>query len=648
MFSINTISIAQCDWYSSNIACTSNAPSILGQSISCTPPDNNAGRRNFVVNNMIAGNIYRISNCNSGLDTQITIRNAVGDVVGFNDDNGPDCNVFAGPASIDFVCPSNGQFWIQLNRYNCQNSGQLTNGTITVTLISNSFTICSNSATTLTANSSTPVNWYSGNCNGVLIGTGSSISVNPAVSTTYYATSSSWSTCMTTTVNVFPTPTNVNAGNDISLCSGSSTQLIGSASSTNINQTLLSENFNSGIFPNTWTRSNNGGLNPGDFRTSLEFNSAGNTWLGNGYTLYCTYFYSYLISNGTFGDMISPGVNLANVSSATLSFWVYNSTGNDVLKVFINNNNGVFTQIGTTYGVYNNWTLISINIPSSFLGGTNSNVKLKFTGTSDFGYSNIGIDDILLTGNLLPTIQYSWSPTTGLSNPNIANPIASPTSTTTYTMTATINGCSASDSVVVSVYPVLTAGSHNTTPLTTCVGFNPAELTFTTNPTGGDGNYSYQWQLNTVDIANAINNSYDPTTITAPGVYAFRCKVTDGCGNIRFTNPKVITIVADPNQPICLKSPNRASVCVGTLLTLQNCSYGTESGVSCALEFSYSTDAGVSWSQVSTNIPSFMASGTTNLIRVRVSNCGSCNASPWNVYSWNVYSIPSTTNINHN
>jgi len=34
-------------------------------------------------------------------------------------------------------------------------------------------------------------------------------------------------------------------------------------------------------------------------------------------------------------------------------------------------------------------------------------------------------------------INYSWFPTTGLNNPNIANPIASSGSTTTYTLTAT-------------------------------------------------------------------------------------------------------------------------------------------------------------------------------------------------------------------
>ena len=47
---------------------------------------------------------------------------------------------------------------------------------------------------------------------------------------------------------------------------------------------------------------------------------------------------------------------------------------------------------------------------------------------------------------------YSWSPTNGLSNPNIPNPIASPSATTTYTLTVTdSNLCSNNSSVTITV-----------------------------------------------------------------------------------------------------------------------------------------------------------------------------------------------------
>lgn len=125
---------SQCGWYNTNTACTSNAPTVVGNSISCSPPSNNGGRRNFVVDNMQVGCTYRISNCGSGFDTQLTVRDAGGNVVGYNDDNGPACSGTSGPASLDFTPTTSGTYYIQLNRYNCSTTNQ-TSGSITVTLM---------------------------------------------------------------------------------------------------------------------------------------------------------------------------------------------------------------------------------------------------------------------------------------------------------------------------------------------------------------------------------------------------------------------------------------------------------------------------------------------------------------------------------
>lgn len=55
---------------------------------------------------------------------------------------------------------------------------------------------------------------------------------------------------------------------------------------------------------------------------------------------------------------------------------------------------------------------------------------------------------------------YSWSPTTGLSDPTIANPVANPTVTTQYIVTATLGRCSSEDTVIVNVNaaPIPNAG----------------------------------------------------------------------------------------------------------------------------------------------------------------------------------------------
>jgi len=55
---------------------------------------------------------------------------------------------------------------------------------------------------------------------------------------------------------------------------------------------------------------------------------------------------------------------------------------------------------------------------------------------------------LIASGN---STTYLWSPALGLSNPNIANPIASPLVTTTYTVTATLNSCVKTRSITVNV-----------------------------------------------------------------------------------------------------------------------------------------------------------------------------------------------------
>lgn len=62
-----------------------------------------------------------------------------------------------------------------------------------------------------------------------------------------------------------------------------------------------------------------------------------------------------------------------------------------------------------------------------------------------------GTISVTVNYSITPTITYSWSPIVGLSNPNIANPVANPSTTETYTMTASVNGCEATDDVEVTV-----------------------------------------------------------------------------------------------------------------------------------------------------------------------------------------------------
>src|ERR1700676_3468712 len=59
----------------------------------------------------------------------------------------------------------------------------------------------------------------------------------------------------------------------------------------------------------------------------------------------------------------------------------------------------------------------------------------------------------------LPGTVYSWSPIQNLDNASIAQPVASPSKSTTYTVTATTQCGVTKSSVIVHVYKLLANGS---------------------------------------------------------------------------------------------------------------------------------------------------------------------------------------------
>ncbi len=103
-------------------------------------------------------------------------------------------------------------------------------------VISDLLTICAddpgNINLTASGGSGLTLNWYSGSCGGIPIGTGLNLTIpSPTVSTSYYASWSSAScgssSCQNITVLVSDPPTTANAGGDQSLCGVLSTTLAG-------------------------------------------------------------------------------------------------------------------------------------------------------------------------------------------------------------------------------------------------------------------------------------------------------------------------------------------------------------------------------------------------------------------------------------
>jgi len=152
--------------------------------------------------------------------------------------------------------------------------------------------------------------------------------------------------------------------------------------------------------------------------------------------------------------------------------------------------------------------------------------------------------------------SYQWTPTTGLSNPNIANPIASPTQTTTYTITFVNDKCRLDQKVKVIVLPVLTA-----------------DFTFKLLK---DCNTPYRVQLNlptTLDTAKFVRFTWDMgdgTVLegTHPQEYIYKEPNKDYTVTLTALNPngcntvvkKTVSIPAPPIQPPNAITPNNDGI----------------------------------------------------------------------------------------
>lgn len=124
---------------------------------------------------------------------------------------------------------------------------------------------------------------------------------------------------------------------------------------------------------------------------------------------------------------------------------------------------------------------------------------------------------------------YSWSvlpggsPLSSLSCTTCADPVATPTVTTTYVVSSSVSGCSGTDTVTVTVSPSIPV------PVVTLTG---TTLSTTNNPA-----YTYQWYRNDTAISGANSFSYTPTR---DGSYTVRVTNASGCSKI--SAPFIVTL----------------------------------------------------------------------------------------------------------
>ncbi len=139
---------------------------------------------------------------------------------------------------------------------------------------------------------------------------------------------------------------------------------------------------------------------------------------------------------------------------------------------------------------------------------------------------------------------YNWDAHPSLSATNIPNPIATPSTTTTYTVTASNNCGSATASITVNVINFNPTVSNSDT---ICIG-NSIQLT-------ASGGITYSWQPSTtLDNANIANPVATPNQTTT---YTVTITDANGCSSTQST-----TITVD-NQPQANAGPDQ-TICYGS------------------------------------------------------------------------------------
>jgi len=153
--------------------------------------------------------------------------------------------------------------------------------------------------------------------------------------------------------------------------------------------------------------------------------------------------------------------------------------------------------------------------------------------------------------------SYSWSPTTGVSDPSIADPVLSPAATTTYTVTATTGNCSTVKTFTVTVVADVSVFAGNDV---TVIEGQSVQLY-------GSGSVgTYLWTP-----ATGLSATNIPDPVAKPAVtttYTLRITSANGCTGT--DNVDVIVV------PYCVKvmeviTPNGDGINDKWLVTNGNC-----------------------------------------------------------------------------
>ncbi len=262
---------------------------------------------------------------------------------------------------------------------------------------------------------------------------------------------------------------------------------------------------------------------------------------------------SFTYSDTCFGNSVNF-TSTSTVTGSTISSntWRFgdgsNGTGNTTSKSYAVGGMSYSVKIiSTSAQGCKDSSARTINILTPLVGGTvNANQTICYNSTP-----TLITNSALASGSKAP-YTYQWQ--SSANNVDFTNISGSTgldyqpgtlTATRYYRrMAMTTSGCgpSYSNTVTISVNPILTSGTIGSAQ-TICLNGTGTPLAFSTNPTGGFGTYTYQWQQSSdstswSNISGQTGNSYTPTNVTA--VLYYRVLVTSGvCASVGSNGIKI-------------------------------------------------------------------------------------------------------------
>lgn len=293
--------------------------------------------------------------------------------------------------------------------------------------------------------------WYTVPTGGTSVFTGTSYTTNVTGTTTFYVENSNGLCASARTpivVTVSPIPVINATATPSVLCLGGTSQL---AANNFIAGNLLTTTIaGNGASANIFNISNVNGTSPiviDSFSMGITAGTLAEVWYKPG-TYTCGVTPSSSAGFTLAGQVaITPAGTSPNLTIIPLYVNVTIPVGQTYAFVVACNGSNYYTNGTTECGPFVNDANIAISqgrggtaFGGAFTGLVNS--PRNFNGRVFYSFGD-------------PNLTFNWQPSATLNNNTIANPVATPTSTTDYILTATnLGGCSTSDTATVTVNPL--------------------------------------------------------------------------------------------------------------------------------------------------------------------------------------------------